>query len=63
MINIKFELSDFTNDDPIDNPKVIVEDTGILSSTVKITIGDKSAVVKISELERALSSCRMISPF
>ena len=55
---VKCELLDYKHDgNPIDNPHVIVEDDGVLSNQVRISIDDKWAVVKADELEKALSAC------
>ena len=57
-MRVKCELLDYKKDgNPMDNPHVIVEDDGILSDQVRISIGDKWAVVRADELEKAISAC------
>ena len=55
---VKCELLNFKRDkSALDNPRVIVEDDGILSKQVKISIGEEWAVVRADELEKAIMSC------
>lgn len=57
-MNVKCELLNFKRDtNPIDNPKVIVEDDGVLSKQVRISIGESWAVVRADELEKAINAC------
>ena len=62
-MKVKCELLDYKHDgNPIDNQRVIIEDDGVLSNQVRISIGDKQAVVRADELEKALSACTRL-PF
>ena len=57
-MNVKCELLNYMQDkSPIDNPKVIIEDDGILSNKVRISIGESWAVVRADELEKAIDAC------
>ena len=52
------ELMNYIRDKgPIDNHRVIVEDDGMLSNQVRISIGEEYSVVRADELIKAIDSC------
>ena len=52
------ELINYKRDKgPIDNPQVIVEDDGMLSNQVRISIGEEYAIVRADELMKAIDAC------
>lgn len=57
-MRVKCKLIDYKQDKGQEEKKiVIVEDDGVLSNQVIISIGDNWAVVSANELEKALSAC------
>ena len=57
-MTVKCELLNYKqNKSVIDNPLVIVEDDGVLSNQVRISIGEELAVVRADELEKAIQNC------
>lgn len=57
-MTVKCELPNYKRDkSAIDNPRVIVEDDGVLSNQVRISIGEEWAVVRADELEKAIRNC------
>ena len=60
-MNVKCELLNYKQDkSALDNLRVIIEDDGILSNQVRISIGEMWAVVRADELEKALSACTQL---
>ena len=56
-MTVKCELFDYKSPGPLDNPKVVIEDDGVLNSRVRISIDDKWAIVDAWQLEKAISAC------
>jgi len=56
-MTVKCELFDYKSPGPLDNPKVVIEDDGVLNSRIRISIDDKWAVVDAGQLEKAISAC------
>ena len=57
-MTVKCELLNFKQSgNAFDNPKVVIEDDGVLSQQIRISIGEEYAVVRADELEKAIRSC------
>ena len=55
-MTVKCELFDYKSPGPFENPKVIIEDDGVLNNRVRIHIGNEQAVVDANQLEKAISA-------
>ena len=61
QMTVKCELLNYVDiENPLDNPKVIIENDGQLSDYVRISIEGLSAVVSVKQLEKALEACTRI---
>ena len=52
------KISDYKNDAPFVDPKIIVQDAGPESDFVRITVGDKTVKVNANEIINAVKRCQ-----
>lgn len=57
-MKVRCEILNYWEDKSItEKPAVVLEDDGVLSNQVRISIGDARAVVRADELEKAVDAC------